>query len=556
MTRLAFISVLLSCVVGTGFAQLHATYEPTVKAAVLTDGTPRLVPVSARQRFDRDTLSGITEAPAEIALRGWKGERVNAQVLVESPKGFEELRVAPAVLTVDGQQLPVKVELVRYTLAKDVLVGDILEPIDETFKYPGVVRPLWLTVDIPSTASATTGRGELIVWVNGTRLAIPMKLTVVDQVLPPPSEWKCHLDLWQHPDSVARWHDVPVWSKEHLTLLRPVLQPLAEMGQKTITVTLIDEAWNEQTYDRFRGMVDITKQADGQYTFDFTKFDTWVTFMREEMGLKNATINCYTMIPWTLTFPYFDVAQGKRVAPKMEPSSAEYEALWGAYLTAFVKHLQEKGWEGITRIAMDERPDHLLRPALAIAKKYAPSLQMVAACDAPSEINKEFADVSYIYNHVEKLFPVVAERQKAGKTTTFYVCLWPAYPNTFMSSSLAEAEWMLIFASRYNLDGFLRWAWMSWPENPFHKSDYGTFPAGDVSLIYPGGRASLRGVALRNGIETFEKLRILREKHADNPAALAPLDEALKTFTVPRGHTAGVHEADLQTFEAALQQVE
>ncbi len=538
--------VLLFAVAGVR-AQLHQTYEPTVQAAVLAEGEPRLIPVSARHRFNRDALSGIAEAPKEVALRGWKGERVEAQVLVESPKGFEELRVEACSLG----DIPVEVKLVRYTLGAGLLVGDILDEVDPTMGYAGVVRPLWLTVDVPVDAPVKA-EGELVVWVNGTRLAVPMVLTTSERVLPPPSEWACHLDLWQHPDSVARWHDVPMWSKAHLAQLRKVLKPLAEMGQKTITVTLIDEAWNEQTYDRFRGMVEITRQRDGGYTFDFTVFDTWVTFMREEVGLKRATINCYTMIPWTLTFPHFDVAQEKYVAPKMEPGSAEYEAFWGAYLTAFMKHLEEKGWAEITRIAMDERPDHLLRPALEVLKKYAPSLQIVAACDAPSEINREFADVSYIYNHVEKLFPVVAERQKSGKTTTFYVCLWPQYPNTFMTSELSEAEWMMLFAAHYNLDGFLRWAWMSWSENPFVTNDYGKFPSGDTSLIYPGGRLSLRAVALREGIETFEKIRLLRAALADDPEGLKRLEEALKAFTVPRGHTAGVHEADLKAFDEVL----
>ncbi len=543
-----FLGLVMSSAV---FGQLHQMYEPTIQAAALCDIKPRLVEVSPRWHVDRDTPGIYEEGSATSELYGWRGERVVTQVLVEAPQGIRELRVEPCVLRGEGAEIPVDVSVVRYTLGAGKLVGDILEPVDASRNYPGIVRPLWLSIDIPANAPRIA-QGTLNVWVNGKPLTLPLTLTMSQYCLPPPADWKCHLDLWQHPDSVARWHDVPMWSAEHLALLRPVMQPLAAMGQKTITATLIDEAWNEQTYDRFRGMVDITRQVDGTYTFDFTTFDTWVTFMREEIGLKNATINCYTMIPWTLTFPYFDAAQGKRVAPKMTPGSEAYEAFWGAYLTAFVAHLREKGWESITRIAMDERPDHLLRPALAITKKYAPNLQIVAACDAPSEINKDFADVSYIYNHVEKLFPVIAERRASGKTTTFYVCLWPQYPNTFMTSSLAEAEWLFIFAAHYNLDGFLRWAWMSWPENPLHNMDYGKFPSGDVSLIYPGGRLSRRGEALRQGIETFEKIRILREAYAAQPDKLAQLEAALKRFTVPRGHTAGVHEIDVEDFDTVL----
>lgn len=517
----------------------------------------RLLAVSPRRRFARDTLSGLPAgASAEVKLRGWRGERVQAQVLVESPAGFEELRVEPCTLNdAQGREIPVRVETVRYTLADGELTADILEPasLDQT-AFKGVVRPLLLSVDIPADAPASAS-GTLTVRLSGRTLTAPMTLAVDNLRLPPPAQWACHLDFWQHPDAVARWHDVPMWSPEHFALLLPQMKRLADMGQKTITATLIDEAWNEQTYDRFRGMIAVTRRADGSWAYDYTAFDRWVSFMRETVGLRNAAIHCYTMVPWSLTFPYYDEAQGKTLRPKLQPGSAEYEAFWGPFLSAFTAHLREKGWEAQTRIAMDERPDRLLKPALALARKYAPGLKIVAACNAPSQINADFADVSYGYDIAERLFAVAGERRAQGKLTTFYVCCNPVRPNTFMASNLAESEWLLPFAAHCGLDGLLRWAYHSWVENPLRSQDYTAWPSGDTSLVYPGNRSSLRLEALRNGIETFEKIRLLRQwaQAKGCAAALEPLEAALKRFTVARGKAKTGHLEDLEALDRALE---
>ncbi len=543
-----------------GFAQepKHPCYEVPAAPGVVTNGVPRLAVASPRVRFARDVLTGLpsaAEAPV-VALRGWRGERVQAQVVAESPAGFAELVVEPCVLrSPDGSTVPVRVEVVRYVTSAGQLVADALEVPTETH-YEGVVRPLLISVDIPETAPAEAS-GELAVRVNGTRLVAPIQLTVEGLTLPPPAQWGFHLDLWQHPDATARWHDVPMWSAAHLDLLEPQMRRLAAMGQKTITATLIDEAWNAQTYDRFRSMVQVTRRADGSWGYDYTDFDRWVEFMSGRIGLAEATIHCYTLVPWSLTFPYYDEAQGRVVAPRMEPSSPEYRAFWGAFLTDFVAHLRTKGWLARTRLAMDERPDNLLNPALAIAAEYAPELKIVAACDRPSAINNAFDDVSYAYAICEQLVPLAEARRAAGRKTTFYVCCFPARPNTFTTSTLAESEWLPPMAARYGLDGFLRWAYQSWPADPFASQDYGNWPSGDTSLIYPGDRSSLRLEGLRNGIESYEKIARLRQiAHAQGrPEVLAPLEAALQRFTVARGAEAGHHQADLEALDAAIHAV-
>ena len=60
------------------------------------------------------------------------------------------------------------------------------------------------------------------------------------------------------------------------------------------------------------------------------------------------------------------------------------------------------------------------------------------------------------------------------------------------------------------LDGFLRWAWNSWPEDPVRDGSFRGWRAGDTYLVYPGGAPSFRFLEMRNGIATAEKLRVLK----------------------------------------------
>ena len=482
-------------------------------------------------RYDRDMPADEKKLTPIAKLRGWRGERVSAMLVASSSAGFQELRLSAA-------DPKARLNVLRYTLGNGTLYGDILDGTTETF-FKGVTRPVVYSYDIPADASGTI-RDTVTAFINGERRDLPIEITVVPRTLPPAKEWKFHLDLWQHPDAIARWHDVPFGSDEYLRLLAPYNRMLADMGQKAITTTLIDEAWNCQTYDRFRSSVLATKHADGSWTYDYTLFDKIVESM-EASGVKGQ-IDCYSMLPWSLKFRYFDEKSGRSVAPRMEPGSVEYEDFWGHLLEGLCRHTKDRGWFKRTKIAIDERPDKLIRPALAVLRKYAPGMDMVMACNRPSRLNAEAFDVSYSYRHVEGLVKHAAERRAQGRFTTYYVSCGPARPNTFIFSDPAESAWLAPLSAAMGLDGLLRWAWCSWVENPLYCQDFTAWPSGDTSLVYPGPRLSLRALLLRDGIETFEKVQIIGRDNIPE----------LKVFTAKRGGEAGVHAADVRALDAAV----
>ena len=123
-----------------------------------------------------------------------------------------------------------------------------------------------------------------------------------------------------------------------------------------------------------------------------------------------------------------------------------------------------------------------------------------------------------------------------GLPTTFYVCCSPPQPNTFSFSPPAEAAFLGWYAAAKGYNGFLRWAYDSWTENPLYDTRFIKWPAGDCFLVYPGGRSSIRFERLREGIQDYEKLRIVRTRLEQMHSAEAnnlknQLDKTLAHFS-------------------------
>jgi hypothetical protein len=118
------------------------------------------------------------------------------------------------------------------------------------------------------------------------------------------------------------------------------------------------------------------------------------------------------------------------------------------------------------------------------------------------------------------------ERRKAnGQVTLYYTSCATTYPNSYTFSSPAEATCMALHAVQAGFDGFLRWAYNSWAENPQYDSRFGGWMSGDTYFVYPYNRSSIRFERLIDGIEVSEKVRALRAAGADMSAVDAVLEK-------------------------------
>lgn len=289
--------------------------------------------------------------------------------------------------------------------------------------------------------------------------------------------------------------------------------------------------WGGQTEDYFESMISWIKRTDGSWTFDFTTFDMWVQFMME-LGIDQQ-IACYSMIPWNMSFRYYDQASNSMKDVKATTESTEYAEMWTALLSQLSKHLREKGWFDRTVIAMDERPAKDMQNAFRIIKTADPEFKVSMAGDYHAEIEEDLYDYCIVSDHLCSP-ELLAERKAKGKITTYYSCCAQAYPNMFTYSPASENEWISWYAAAKGYDGYLRWAYNSYTKEPLLDARFRAFQAGDSYLIYPEARTSIRFEKFVDGVEMFEKIKILRaEFEAKGDAkSLKKIDELLSGFSI------------------------
>ena len=478
------------------------------------------------------------ELPAQVVpgttmnITGWMGEKLSAQFVISTNRDLKNVSVEVSDIIAKNYKISkwnTERGFVRYVMTDELnkdgkgacgyrnkadfdstLVADVIDHITPALDIKAnTSQPVWVSVKVPrENIIKGMYRGTVTVKEDGKVIAeLPLTVTVKNRILPEPKDWAFHLDLWQNPYAVARYYNVEPFSQEHFDLMRPIMTRYAEAGGKVITTSIMHKPWNGQTYDPFESMVTWMKKADGTWWFDYTVFDKWVEFMMS-CGVKKE-IGCYSMVPWRLSFQYFDQASNSFKFFKGKPGEPAYEEFWTRMLKSFAQHLKEKGWFEITHIAMDERGLKDMLATIEVVRKADPDFKLSLAGTYHSELVDHLDD--YCTNIAGKFTDEeLARRKSAGKVTTFYTSCAEPRPNTFTFSPLAESEFFGWWAAKLGLDGYLRWALNSWVKDPLQDTRFITWGAGDTYLLYPGGRTSTRFERMIEGIQAYEKIRILR----------------------------------------------
>lgn len=486
-------------------------------------------------RYSRDKVP-VWQGNKQWETNAWKGERVNAQAVLWTKQPLKNVRMTVSDLKCGKNVIPASATTANFVgyvwtdeLNKDrksgcsdrpnkadwdsSLVADVLEVRRSLDIEAQCTQPLWVNIWVPQDIPSGVYKGALTVsGENFADMRLPMEINVQKRTLPPPAQWVFHLDLWQNPYAVARYYNVPLWSRQHFDIMKPLMQQLANAGQKVITASVMHHPWAGQTEDPFDSMVFRMKKIDGSWVYDYTVFDRWVEFMMS-LGIDRQ-INCYTLVPWALKFDYYDQATNRIRFVEAKPGEAAYEDYWFSFLKDFAGHLREKGWFEKTTIAMDEREKSMMQKAFDLIFRADAGYKVSGAGDYYPEIEPKMYDLCLAYGHT---LPdsVREERRRSGKLSTVYTCCIEAYPNTFTFSEPAEASWLMWHAVAGGYDGYLRWAYNSWTKDPLHDSRFRSWAAGDCYLVYPGS-SSIRMERLVEGIQDAEKIRILRKEFAEN----------------------------------------
>ncbi|WP_281225515.1 DUF4091 domain-containing protein [Flavobacterium aquiphilum] len=496
--------------------------------------------------YSNNRVPEITKQNSFTA-NAWRGEKIHTQILLWSKTNIDKVSFKISdLINSKGDKIDSKkitASFMKYVWTDgyfgngcsprnnskldSTLVADLIDTVSTVPMKARTVQPIWLNIEVPQTTATGIYNGKIEINA-GKIFTLNVSVRVLNHVLPLASQWKFDLDLWQYPVSIAKKHNTPLWSNEHFEQMKPYYKMLALASQKVVTISMIDGG--NQSKEDSPGMIKWTKKANGSWSYDYSLFDKYVSFVMS-CGITKR-INCFTMVPWNMEFTYYDEASGKNVSFVTTTSSAEYKDFWEGMLKDFTKHLKEKNWFQITSIAMDERklPDMLA--VIKIIKEVDPQWKIALAGSYHPELIELVDDYS-IFKASSFTNKDLKYRNSKQLVSTFYTSCEGEKPNMFTFSSPAESVWMGWYAASKGFSGYLRWAYNLWNKNPMEDSR-GVFPAGDFFQIYPGPRSSVRFEKLIEGIQDFEKIRILRKEYSDknNSSKLKELNEALERFDI------------------------
>lgn len=501
----------------------------------------------------------LNAATRDTLVTSWRGERLGMQALIYAPQTTGKLQLRVRDLKNRRHTIPasqVMARFVNYVITDNYqscgnhpthltpyTVPDIIN-VEAAQSVEGrQAQPVWCTVEVPRDAEPGIycSRLELVDSVSQKVVQkIDFSVKVLDRTLPAPADQKFHVDFWQQPYAVSRYYGLKRWSDEHFKALKPYLQLLARSGQKVVSAILFYEPWGVQSEDKFDPMVQTIRQKDGSWKYDYSVFDRWVELC-EACGISQQ-INCFSMVPWDMSFRYFDLAEHQYKELKTQTNTAEYKELWTSFLKSFAQHLKEKGWFDKTTIAMDERGLNNMLDAYRIVQEAVPGMKMALAGNYHAELVDKLYDYCIAYGQDFKPEELAARKAKGWVSTTYTACNNPS-PNLFSNNLSADAALLPVYSVANGFDGYLHWSWMNWPQHPLEDSRFRMFSPGDTYSIYPGPRSSVRYERFIEGVAMAEKIRILREEYGakGNQQALDALNAQVKRCEAdqfPEGKTA------------------
>ena len=304
-------------------------------------------------------------------------------------------------------------------------------------------------------------------------------------------------------------------------------------------------------------MIKWFREADGTFSFDYSWYDRWISYA-VRLGILDPSsgigmIQCYSIVPWENQIGYTDRSSGQYVTARFTPGTSEWTDVWTAFLTDFINHSEAMEWLDLTYIAMDERKPAELIPAVELIHSVRSTgsgkhFRIFSALNYNNQDDPAFTDkiddVSVALCHIERegnLFrQFAAHRRELGLNTTVYNCTG-IYPGSFLYNDPAENEWMMWYTLAQGADGFLRWAWDNWTDDPLGGNSYSVFEPGDCWYVYPAADHAAAGSAstpyclssprcemLKKGIRDISKAKFLMQSDPEIKEKLLQLLDTLR----------------------------
>ena len=488
-------------------------------------------------------------------LNVWKGERVSLQAILWTAYDVEQVEcVWEDLVSAVNDTLPseiIQTRFVRYVMSDVDFVGAdaaakvnrdscvIGDPLDELLCMDmdaKTVRPVWITINVPEATVAGEYKTTLTVFSKANPpQELRLTVNVLEQELPPTSAWAFRTHMNINPLLIAHKHGLDYWTDEHFEVLERYLDLMSLSGQKSIPSNLFshdnhaseEEAYAAQT-------IKWIKLKNGQIKGDYAIFDKWVN---QAKGMLNARqIDCYTYLPKQANvFVYYD--QGLKRIVSQEISVDKNRGLIKKCLSDLNNHLKNKAWSEQAVMVIGEGEIDQVTEMKHLIQSVNSAFKLELVADKwSSELMEDVyaADVASQYSNLKEWFKM---RHREGKETSYHITADNEYPNLYLHSSSAEAAWFGWYAAAQGIDGIHLMHFNSWKEGVLHDARLDAASSGSTHLIYPNARSTIRYERLIEGIQDYEKIRILRQQFLADEAQkekLHLIDEILSDFIIER----------------------
>lgn len=427
---------------------------------------------------------------------------------------------------------------------------DALPPLPNEFTASaGKNCPIWITVYVPSGTPAgiyqTNVTLKLVSGEQTQTATVPVTLRVWGFSLPKVNTLETAFGF--NPGFVWQYHGVKtdadkraILDKYFTLLSRYRISPYNPVPLDPIKVKFV---------------VDKDNPSASHAEIDFTNFDAAFANAIEKYNFTGMHLTIQGMGGGTFQ---------QRWEPQLlgyKENTPEYQAMFKSQVVQLQNHLKEKGWLNMFYTYWFDEPAEkdyeFVRDGMNRIKRYAPEIpNMITEEPGADEVEKEnlgridiWCPVTPNYNH-----DLAQPLKDKGARFWTYVCCWPHSPycTLFIDHAAVELRTWLWQTWKYDNRGILVWQSNYWtsasafpdpnsPQNPYlapmsYVHDGALAPGtkrfwgnGDGRFLYPPLSCqtpspepnlddpvpSIRFEMLREGIEDFEMLRILKSKLAE-----------------------------------------
>jgi hypothetical protein len=365
----------------------------------------------------------------------------------------------------------------------------------------------WILMRVVVKSNAKSGIVPLnITLKRGSKtFKLSRQIAVLDRKLADLSEINFVTDYWQFPMAVADYYQVQPWSSAHWNYLDTMFNQLKGINQHSITTFVFWDLYNTRIRPLDEMMIKIKKNANGQFSYDFSVFEEYVK--RAMASGIEGQISVHNLFPWNQFAFYQDEASGNMVSHNLAPGSDSYKSFWEPFLNEFSTFLKRKNWMDKTIFFVDERDAGQTlelvnwvksidsRFKFGFSGRFYPSL---------SEVMEEYSTPMNVVIDPSEM----SQRILSDKLTTLYTSCYEQsnQPNNLVLSDYRNTYFLALLSKSKGYNGMLRWAFNLWSSDIMTSAIYGDVPSGDAHFVYPEQQLSVRYLVLQDAIEEIGKL--------------------------------------------------